>query len=82
MTNICKKHILALPLVIALVLVSLTVAAQAAEPLKVVRDFNVPVPMMHDKDKVILRANVFQPDQPGPYPALVIRSLHVFTCLG
>jgi predicted acyl esterase len=32
---------------------------------------DVPVPM---RDGVILRANVFRPDEPGPYPVLVLRT--------
>jgi putative CocE/NonD family hydrolase len=45
--------------------------SQAAEPLKVVTERNVAVPM---RDGVVLRANVFRPDRGGPYPVLVMRT--------
>ena len=42
-----------------------------AEPLKVVVEQDVPVPM---RDGTILRANVSRPDRGGPYPVLVSRT--------
>jgi hypothetical protein len=49
----------------------LTFAAAAAEPLQVITERNVAVPM---RDGVELRANVFRPDRGGPYPVLVLRT--------
>ena len=43
----------------------------AAEPLGVIAQLDVAVPM---RDGVVLRANVFRPDRGGPYPALVMRT--------
>lgn len=45
--------------------------AMAAEPLEVISELDVPVPM---RDGVVLRANVFRPDRGGPYPVLVVRT--------
>ena len=39
--------------------------------LAVQTELNVAVPM---RDGVILRADVFRPDEPGPYPVLVMRT--------
>lgn len=39
--------------------------------IKVVTERDVAVPM---RDGIVLRANVFRPDQGGPYPALVVRT--------
>lgn len=50
---------------------SIAAFAASAEPIKVVVERNVPVPM---RDGVVLRANVFRPDQGGPYPVLVLRT--------
>ena len=48
------------------------VAALAAHGLAAVQvERDVPVPM---RDGVILRAHVFRPDTPGPYPVLVLRT--------
>ena len=49
----------------------LTFDALAAEPLQVITERNVAVPM---RDGVDLRANVFRPDRGGPCPVLVLRT--------
>ncbi len=55
----------------ALTLGCLAVAPLSAEPLKVVTERDVAVPM---RDGVVLRANVFRPATGGPYPVLVMRT--------
>src|SRR3990167_7658219 len=46
-------------------------ASAADEPLQVVYEANVAVPM---RDGVVLRANMHRPDRGGPYPVLVMRT--------
>ncbi len=58
----------------SLTLILATIARQhcaGADEITVVTERNVPVPM---RDGVILRANVFRPDDDGTYPVLVMRT--------
>jgi hypothetical protein len=60
-----------LTLILAIVAPQLCAGADAADEIAVVTERNVAVPM---RDGVILRANVFRPDDDKSYPVLVMRT--------
>ncbi|MCB9874406.1 MAG: CocE/NonD family hydrolase [Planctomycetaceae bacterium] len=57
--------------VLTCVIANCAALAVADEPILVITERDVAVPM---RDGVILRANVFRPDRGGPYPVLVLRT--------
>ena len=67
-TQLCRKRMWCGCTTILLCIVA---SLSAEESIQVITERDVPVPM---RDGVVLRANVFRPEQAGSYPVLVLRT--------